>query len=62
MIEMHFPEFFVLLQKTLAAHISAPRRGTEAVQYSKSLSLHTNIFLALGKHNKGTKASEVSQI
>ena len=23
------------LQKTLAAHISAPRRGTEAVQYSK---------------------------
>ena len=27
-----------------------------------SSSLHTNIFLALGKHNKGTKASEVSQI
>ena len=38
MIEMHFPEFFVLLQKTLAAHISAPRRGTVAVQYSKSSS------------------------
>ena len=38
MIEMPFPEFFVLLQKTLAAHISAPRRGTEAVQYSKSSS------------------------
>ena len=31
MIEMHFPEFFVFLQKTLAAHILAPRRGTEAV-------------------------------
>ena len=27
-----------------------------------SSSLHTNIFLALGKHNKGTRASEVSQI
>ena len=26
---------FGFLQKTLAAHISAPRRGTEAVQYSK---------------------------
>ena len=38
MIEMPFPEFFVLLQKTLAAHISAPRRGTVAVQYSKSSS------------------------
>ena len=38
MIEMHFPEFLVLRQKTLAAHISAPRRGTEAVQYSKSSS------------------------
>ena len=29
---------FGFLQKTLAAHISASRRGTEAVQYSKSLS------------------------
>ena len=38
MVKMHFLEFLVFLQKTLAAHISAPRRGTEAVQYSKSSS------------------------
>ena len=32
---LHFFGIFGFLQKTLAAHISAPRRGTEAVQYSK---------------------------
>ena len=38
MIKMHFLEFLVFLQKTLAAHISAPRRGKKAVQYSRSSS------------------------
>ena len=38
MVKMHFQQFLVFLRKTLAAHISAPRRGTEAVQYSKSSS------------------------
>ena len=32
---LHFLEFFGFLKKTLAARISAPRRGREAVQYSK---------------------------
>ena len=31
MVKMHFLDFLVFLQKTLAAHISAPRRGTEAL-------------------------------
>ena len=35
---MHFLEFLIFLRKTLTAHISAPRRGTEAIQYSKSSS------------------------
>ena len=37
-VKMHFLDFLVFLQKTLSANISAPRRGREAIQYSKSLS------------------------
>ena len=33
-----FLDFLVFLQKTLSANISAPRRGREAIQYSKSSS------------------------
>ena len=38
MVKMHFLDFLVFLQKTLSANISAPRRGREAIQYSKSSS------------------------
>jgi len=60
--QMHFLDFLVFLQKTLSAHISAPRRGREAIQHSKSSPVLTNIIQHLRKHIKGTRASGVSLI